>query len=305
MRDRGGNIKQIAEWLASVNLSQQETWQFPLKTLPRPTGKSTKVIFTEYDLPDPRIQPHDVMMDSEGNVWYSDFGQMILGKMDPKTGKVTQYPIPVVKPGWPVGSLDLEIDQRRQHLDRRDVPGGDRAFDQKTEKFEMWSIPKEWDTDGAPVRPSGRDRHACRRQGLGEEFRRHQHLPARSRHEQDGRISARRRIRATTSGSAPMACMPTRENNVYLLDFSAGNIVKIDAKTKKPTVYLTPTPDSRPRRGRVDHEGRVWFAEYQAERIGMFDPKTGAMKEWKVPTPWSAPYDAVAGKTARPGPARC
>jgi hypothetical protein len=27
-----------AEWLASVNLSQQETWNYPLKTLPRPTG---------------------------------------------------------------------------------------------------------------------------------------------------------------------------------------------------------------------------------------------------------------------------
>ena len=25
--------------------------------------------------------------------------------------QVTQYPIPVMKPGWPVGTLDLEIDQ--------------------------------------------------------------------------------------------------------------------------------------------------------------------------------------------------
>src|SRR5437762_8525385 len=55
----------------------------------------------------------------------------------------------------------------------------------------------------------------------------------------------------------------------YLLDFSAGNIVKIDAKTKIPTVYQTPTPDSRPRRGRVDPEGRLWFGEYQGDAIGM------------------------------------
>ena len=52
------------------------------------------------------------------------------------------------------------------------------------------------------------------------------------------------------------------QNNAYLLDFAAGNIVKIDAKTKNATVYWTPTPDSRPRRGRVAHEGRLWFAEY-------------------------------------------
>ena len=61
-------------------------------------------------------------------------------------------------------------------------------------------------------------------------------------------------------------------------------------------MFLTPTQNSRPRRGRVDEEGKVWFAEYQGERIGMFDPKTASMKEWKVPTMWSAPYDAAATK---------
>src|SRR5262249_36656473 len=65
-RDRGDSRK-AAEWLASVNLNQQQTWEFPLKTLPRLPGKSTRVIITEYDLPDPNIQPHDVMLDNDGN----------------------------------------------------------------------------------------------------------------------------------------------------------------------------------------------------------------------------------------------
>ena len=89
--ERGGSGRKTAEWLATINLSQEPSWPFPLKTLPRLTGKSTHVIITEYDLPNPLIQPHDVMLDREGNVWYSDFGQMFLGKMDPKTGKVTKY----------------------------------------------------------------------------------------------------------------------------------------------------------------------------------------------------------------------
>ncbi len=89
---------------------------------------------------------------------------------------------------------------------------------------------------------------------------------------------------------------PFAQNNLYLLDFAAGNIVKIDAKTKAPTVYVTPTPNSRPRRGRVDADGRLWFAEYNGNAIGMFDPKTEKISEWKVPTPWSAPYDAEAGR---------
>ena len=49
-----------AEWLSTINLSSTSTWQFPLKTFPRPTGKATRVIMTEYDLPRPTIEPHDV-----------------------------------------------------------------------------------------------------------------------------------------------------------------------------------------------------------------------------------------------------
>ncbi|MGY8796436.1 MAG: carboxypeptidase-like regulatory domain-containing protein, partial [Woeseiales bacterium] len=46
---------EIAEWLSSVNLSQSETRQYELQTLPRLTGASTKVIITEYDLPNDLI----------------------------------------------------------------------------------------------------------------------------------------------------------------------------------------------------------------------------------------------------------
>jgi hypothetical protein len=110
--NRGGaNALRVAEWLSTVNLSQTETRQWPLKTLPRLKGKSTQVVVTEYDLPNQYIQPHDVILDQDGTVWYSDFGQQFLGKMDAKTGKVTQYPIPVLKPGFSTGTLDLEADK--------------------------------------------------------------------------------------------------------------------------------------------------------------------------------------------------
>ena len=151
--ERGGNGRKTAEWLASVNLSQQPTWTFPLKTQPRLTGKSTRVIITEYDLPNPLIQPHDVMLDREGNVWYSDFGQMFLGKMDPKTGKVTQYPIPVVKPGWPEGTLDLEFDKDDNPWVGVMYQSAIAKFDKKTEKFQMWTDPQGMGYRRRPTRP--------------------------------------------------------------------------------------------------------------------------------------------------------
>src|SRR5256886_14946226 len=290
--ERGGSGRQTAEWLASVNLSQQQTWAFPLKTEPRLTGRSTRVIITEYDLPNALIQPHDVVLDREGSVWYSDFGQMFLGKMDPKTGKVTQYPIPIVKPGWPEGTLDLEFDRDDNPWIGVMYQNAIARFDKKTEKFQLWQTPKEWDTDGGQLGHLAIDGTPAdnkvwiKNSDVGNIYRLDL---VTNKFENLGNFKDPK----TGKRIGTYGLHTDQQNNAYLLDFSAGNIVKIDAKTKVPAVHETPTPDSRPRRGRVDPQGRLWFAEYQGNAIGMFDPKTERMKEWKVPTPWSAPYDAM------------
>ena len=82
-------LKRQAEYFSTVNLSSTSSWQYPLKTLPRPTGRSTRVIITEYDLPRPTVEPHDVIVDPQGTVWFSNFGEQYLGKLNPKTAKVT------------------------------------------------------------------------------------------------------------------------------------------------------------------------------------------------------------------------
>ena len=183
-RQRSRKRSKTAEWLASINLSQQETWSWPLKTLPRLTGKSTHVIITEYDLPNKLIQPHDVMLDHEGNVWYSDFGQMFLGKMDPKTGKVTQYPIPVSQAGLLARHAQSRNRQGRQSLGRRDVSERHRQVRSEDRRNSRMVDAQGVGHRRRPARPSRGRRHAGRRQGVDQEFRRRQHLSARSRVQQ-------------------------------------------------------------------------------------------------------------------------
>ena len=292
---KGPEAAKIAEWLASINLSQQDTWSWPLKTLPRLTGKSTHVIITEYDLPNKLIEPHDVVLDHEGNVWYSDFGQMFIGEMDPKTGKVTQYPIPVTKPGFSLGTLDLEIDKDDNPWVGVMYQSAIAKLDRKTGKFQEWTTPKEWDSDSGQlghlaVQGTPADDKVWIKNSAGGHIYRLD-LATNKFEDLGPQKDPRTGKRIGTYGIHSDA-----ENNLYLLDFSAGNIVKIDAKTKEPTVYLTPTPNSHPRRGRVDDQGRLWFAEYFGNAIGMLDPETGKIQEWKVPTPWSSPYDAIEDK---------
>src|SRR5205814_1293972 len=58
-----------AEWLSTINLGRAAEWDYALKTLPRPTGRGTQIVYTEYDLPRPTIEPHGVNPDADGPPW--------------------------------------------------------------------------------------------------------------------------------------------------------------------------------------------------------------------------------------------
>jgi virginiamycin B lyase len=91
-------IRKQAEYLAGVNLSKSDTWNFPLATFHRPSGRATHVIITEYDLPEKTRMPHDVIVTPDGTVWYDSFVEQILGRLDPKTGHTVEYTVPTLKP---------------------------------------------------------------------------------------------------------------------------------------------------------------------------------------------------------------
>ena len=130
-----------AEYLATINLSGGPQWSYAFKTLPRPTGPATEVLYTEYGLPQKTRQPHDVIVDSKGIAWYASFGEQILGKLDPRTGTVTEYPVPLLKPGAPTGILGVRFDEDDNPWLGMQFQGGIAKFDRKTATFQTWSLP--------------------------------------------------------------------------------------------------------------------------------------------------------------------
>ena len=121
-------LRPRAEFLASINLSESQTWEYPLKTLPRLKGRSTKVVITEYDLPRERAMPHDVILDDQGMAWYTDFGHQFLGKLDPKTGKVTEYHGADAQARLPARHARYRHRQERRPLGRPDAAGRHREI---------------------------------------------------------------------------------------------------------------------------------------------------------------------------------
>jgi hypothetical protein len=154
-------IGPAANYLASVTLGNQEGIEYNFKLQPRPSGRATKVIMTEYDLPRKEAQPHDVIVDRDGQVWYSDFANQFVGVMDPKTGVATDIPIPVLKSEQPKGGLDAEFDAQQQNVWLSMMyQAGIAKIDRKTHRVTAYPFPKEWQspsTQASMVSPQHSD----------------------------------------------------------------------------------------------------------------------------------------------------
>ena len=64
----------------------------------------------------------------------------ILGMLDPKSGKVVEYPMPITKPGRRWAGW-IWVRQTGQHLDGDDVQGSLARFDLRTKTFQTWGSP--------------------------------------------------------------------------------------------------------------------------------------------------------------------
>jgi len=295
-------FKPQADWLASINRSESNVWAYPLKTFPRPSGRATRVIVTEYDLPRDEIQPHDVIVDRRGTAWYSDFGEMFLGSLDPRTGQVTEHPLPVQKPAAPQGSLALRADAAGDLWLGMMFQGGVARFQPAKQTLQVFPLPADRNDEGTQINMVSPERSGVDGkvwlQDTGKREAAHR-LDLKT-----GRFETFEPFK-NAPPDAPFPpglrhvlydVIPDSANNAYFTDLTNQVIGRIDAKTGQIRFWRTPTANSNTRRGSVDSQDRFWFAEHRGNRIGMFDPKTEKITEWEAPLPWSAPYDVAVDR---------
>jgi virginiamycin B lyase len=282
-----------AEWLSTINLSGGSSWDYPLKTFPRPKGKATQVVYTEYDLPRPLIEPHDVILDPDGMAWYSNFGEQSIGKLDPKTGKVTEYPVPEPKKGSPTGLLSLRSDHEGNLWAGMMYQGAIMKFDRKTEKIQVWNLPADMNRANTQINMTSPMTHAVdgkiwtQNNGVGGVHR----VDLKT-----GKWETWEPFKQSPVGHNIYDVVGDSQNNVYFTDIGKEHIGRIDAKTGKLTLHETPTKGSGPRRAVMDSEERLWFGEYRGNKVGMLDTKSMKFQEWPMATPWTNPYDVAVDK---------
>jgi virginiamycin B lyase len=289
--------QEFAEYLAGLNMSTKSTFNFKFKTLPRPRGEDTKVVVTEYDLPRADAQPHDAVSDADGIVWYTDYAEGIVGRLDPRTGEIKEFTDPLVKEGYADGFHDIQLDPAGNPWVGRHEFNGFAMFDKKAEKFVNWSLPEgvanqKVRTNFLAPTKSGKvwvkdntDHKAILMDPLTKNFTGFDQFPAGLNFSVHG--ASHHNIYGMSVDSL---------GNEYGADIDGGAIVEIEAETGKAKLFTIPTSNAGPRRMHMDSQDRLWIGESFGNKIGMLDTRTGKFQEWAHPIPWYGPYDVAPAK---------
>jgi streptogramin lyase len=288
---------EYATYLSSINLSAKSKLDYDFKILPRPRGEDTKVVITEYDLPRVDAQPHDAVSDAEGMVWYTDYADGILGRLDPRTGEIKEFQDPSPKAGYPGGFHDIQLDSAGNVWLGRHEFNGVAMWDKKAEKFKNWSLPERVTSPRvrknffAPTR-SGKiwikdntDHKAILLDPVTGSFKGYNQFPP----------GLEFTVHGTSHHNIYGMSVDSRGNE-YGADIDGGAIVEIEAETGQVKTFPIPTPNAGPRRMHMDSQDRLWIGESFGNKIAMLDTRTGKVQEWSHPIPWYGPYDVAPDK---------
>jgi streptogramin lyase len=220
---------------------------------------------------------------------------MFIGKFDPKTLKLVEYPIKKFKDKAPTGLLSIEFDREGKIWFDTMYQGSLGRLDPGTGKIAYYPVPPEWnddtvqlnftglrhDVDGKVWTKSVGTQHIFRvdlATNKWERFHPADYLPA-----------------DKIKGASIYQVISDSQNNLWMAEFTSGHLGKIDAKTTKVTWYPIPTPNARARRMVIDDQDRIMVTEYRGNKVAVFDTRSEKFTEYDLP-PRTYPYRADVDK---------
>ena len=305
----------LVKWLASVR--GPDSKDPPFVTLPRPQGRQTRVVITEYELPRLELATHDVWGDSQGNIWYSPHRSSYIGRLDPRTGAVKEYRVPAVDAGVLPGTHWI-------YVDKNDIVWGSEnwahsiwRFDPKTEEFTRvrWNVPEPvnspmggnyaLDPDGFIWRARGK---AVAKIGAltgdtilrfplkkftgtyGSAVSKDGRYFGGGAWPRDGVVVADTQTGEVFEPDSSANCGPARgefdPKGNYWSGGRGGMLVKFDIAKKRLFEYPLPTPYASMYSAQSDKNGEIWAGEMHAGRYLRFNPKTEQSTEYVLPEPY-------------------
>jgi streptogramin lyase/mono/diheme cytochrome c family protein len=277
----------LARWLARVAGPDSKFGQ--IKTFPRAHGPATDVVVTEYELPRVLLATHDVAGDSKGNIWYSSHRTPYLGKLDPKTGVVTEYQVPV--PGPASGELP---GTHRITVDRNDIVWASENWAHNLVRLDPasgeFTITPLVTGGGEPLNTPGLGNFSIGPDG-GIWFARNKNIQKFD--SKTGKLLER--VPFTIDLASPYDNIITKDGSRWAGGSPAGggnSIEMMDTKTNKLLEVRSFSRDSTPARGGFDKDGNPWFGGRGGALLEL-DVNAGQIREFWPPVPYVTFYEAM------------
>jgi virginiamycin B lyase len=241
---------------------------------------SAPLAVEEFTLPRPNVFPHDPAVGRDGIVWYTDQANSFIGRLDPATGKVTDYETPTPKSGphgitvGPDGSVWYTAN-RVGKLGRLDPATGkitEYAIGARDPHTLVFSKGLVWFT----VQQGNQYGRLDPATGKSEVWK------------------------VATPRALPYGIVPTAGGDLWVALFGTNKIAHVVGQTGEMHEIALPNADARPRRLAVGSDGKVWYTDYARGYLGMVDPSKPAMREFASPGgPRSGPYGIAIGTDGR------
>lgn len=265
--------------------------EYLTKTYPeqaKPEGKliagPVKVTMKLWEAPTPGSRPHDPLAARDGSLWYT--GQManVLGRIDPKTGKIKEYPLKTAHSG-PHG---LKEDRQGNIWFTGNTGALIGKLNPKTGQVTEYKMPD----------PEAKDPHTLVFDKKGILWFTVQNANRIGR--LDPKTGDIKLLTPPTPKSRPYGmALDSKNDHLFVVQFGVNSIARVDTRTLEMKEYKLPDEKARPRRVAITPDDIVWYTDYARGYLGRLDPKTGKVTEYLSPAgPKSAPYGISAIKGA-------
>ena len=257
---------------------------FPVRPAPEAVviPGPVQVTITEWMAPSLGSRPHDPLAAADGSVWWTGQWSSMLGRVDPATGAIREFPLPPES-----GPHGLTEDR-----------AGNVWFTGISQNYIGKLDPRTGDVTQYPVAEAD----------VVPDGARGPHTPIFAQNGtlwftlQSGMVgrlipeTGEMRVVATPSDNTyPYGIQVNSQGVPWYVDFRGNRVGSIDPETMEITEYTLPSPDARPRRLALTPDDVVWYTDYARGYLGRFDPATGEVGEWPSPGgPQSRPYGIAA-----------
>ena len=235
---------------------------------------SAEIKMREWVVPTLGQRARDPVEAPDGSIWWVGQWGNLIGRIDRRTGEMTEYPLP--DNALP-HTVSIDRDGNAWYTGNKNGTVG--RFDPKTGTIIEYKMPD----------PAARDPHTAvfDRDGILWFTLQQSNMAGRL----DPATGEVRLVTFPTAGSRPYGIKLDADGDPWISCNGSNCLVRMDRKTMALKEYKLPHEGTTVRRLDIAADGGIWYVNSSRGRLGRLDPATGTAREWPSPSgPKSHPY---------------